>query len=357
MDVVAPVNRCATGCSRRSTATAAGAGAAGGLPARCCSLPELAGDAGARRRCATSARPRRRAVVAPCHRALGASGPRACRCSTAAAWCCCGRCSRATVARAQWLVVLLAATAAIDAGLWFRRSAGAWYVGLGSAARCLGGGPLAHVRRGDLRRLMLAVFLVAKLAVEQCAGRCRSSRAAMPVVVDAHLYGALGGARGGRVPWRAAQAAIIRGAFQGRAAWRWRSCFPVRVRSPSACWRRSRRDASRARHLRGSLRRCSATTCGSSDRREVRRNASTRPSARNRRCWSRASRPGGCGTSGAAQLPPCVAGPQPRRIHCAGVRRCARFRDRRGAGALARPADAGGRAGRERGDGRHPRAR
>jgi hypothetical protein len=53
-------------------------------------------------------------------------------------------------------------------------------------------GTLAHLRRKDLDGWILAVFIVAKLGYEQLAGALPFAGSS-DTVVDAHLYGALGG--------------------------------------------------------------------------------------------------------------------------------------------------------------------
>jgi rhomboid family GlyGly-CTERM serine protease len=93
----------------------------------------------------------------------------------------------------QWLPILLGTVAAIDAGLWFRSSTVQWYVGSSGALHgVMAAGTWAHLRRGDADGWLLAAFLVAKLAYEQAAGALPFS-GSDAVVVDAHLYGALGG--------------------------------------------------------------------------------------------------------------------------------------------------------------------
>jgi len=95
----------------------------------------------------------------------------------------------------QWLVIVLGAMAAIDAGLWLRDSTVAWYVGSSGALHgVMAAGTLAHLRRRDLDGWILAVFIVVKLAYEQSAGALPFSQSHAGVVVDAHLFGALGGA-------------------------------------------------------------------------------------------------------------------------------------------------------------------
>ena len=94
----------------------------------------------------------------------------------------------------QWLLIVLGAIAAIDAGLWLRDSTIAWYVGSSGALHgIMVAGTVAHVRRRDLDGWVLAVFIVVKLIYEQTAGALPFSQSHAGVVVDAHLFGALGG--------------------------------------------------------------------------------------------------------------------------------------------------------------------
>jgi rhomboid family GlyGly-CTERM serine protease len=94
----------------------------------------------------------------------------------------------------QWFLIVLAAAAAIDAGLWFRDTGVLWYVGASGVLHgVMAAGILAELRRGELAGVALAVLLLAKLAYEQWTGALPFAGAAVPVVVNAHLYGALGG--------------------------------------------------------------------------------------------------------------------------------------------------------------------
>jgi rhomboid family GlyGly-CTERM serine protease len=94
----------------------------------------------------------------------------------------------------QWFLILLAAAAAIDAGLWFRDTNVIWYVGASGVLHgVMAAGILAELRRGELSGLVLGVFLLGKLSYEQWAGALPFAGAAVPVVVNAHLYGVLGG--------------------------------------------------------------------------------------------------------------------------------------------------------------------
>lgn len=94
----------------------------------------------------------------------------------------------------RWLIIVLAAAAAIDAGLWFGDSTVQWYVGSSGVLHgVMAAGALAHLRRGEREGWVLAALLAAKLLYEHFAGALPFS-GSDPVVVDAHLYGVLGGA-------------------------------------------------------------------------------------------------------------------------------------------------------------------
>jgi rhomboid family GlyGly-CTERM serine protease len=94
----------------------------------------------------------------------------------------------------QWFLILLAAAAAIDAGLWFFDTGVLWYVGASGVLHgVMAAGILAELRRGELAGLVLAVLLIAKLCYEHWSGALPFAGAAVPVVVNAHLYGVLGG--------------------------------------------------------------------------------------------------------------------------------------------------------------------
>jgi rhomboid family GlyGly-CTERM serine protease len=95
----------------------------------------------------------------------------------------------------QWALIVLTSIAAIDAGLWFGDSTVEWYVGSSGALHgVMAAGSLAHLRRRDLDGWVLAVFIIVKLGFEQRAGALPFTDSAAGVVVDAHLYGSLGGA-------------------------------------------------------------------------------------------------------------------------------------------------------------------
>jgi rhomboid family GlyGly-CTERM serine protease len=97
----------------------------------------------------------------------------------------------------QWLVIGVAAMLCIDAGLYVFSPELEWYVGLSGVLHgVMAAGAVAYWRRGDSLAWVVAGFLLAKLLWEQWAGALPWGEvsAGGAVVVDAHLYGALGGA-------------------------------------------------------------------------------------------------------------------------------------------------------------------
>jgi rhomboid family GlyGly-CTERM serine protease len=95
----------------------------------------------------------------------------------------------------DWLVTGMAAAAAIDAGLWLLAPRVYWYLGLSGVLHgWWAAAGLAARARWPLEGALTLALLAAKLAFEQLQGPLSSGlHAALPVVVDAHLYGALGG--------------------------------------------------------------------------------------------------------------------------------------------------------------------
>ncbi len=94
----------------------------------------------------------------------------------------------------QWLLVTTVVLLTIDAGLWFHDTDVDWYVGASGALHgFMAAGTYVHVRRGDLDGWILVVFIVLKLGCEQLHGVLPFAESGMPVVLNAHLYGAIGG--------------------------------------------------------------------------------------------------------------------------------------------------------------------
>ena len=93
----------------------------------------------------------------------------------------------------QWLLITCAAIAAIDAGLWLWDSTLEWYVGSSGVLHgYLAAGTLAHLRRREPDGWILSAVLAGKLLYEHAVGPLPFSGSAN-VVVDAHLFGVLGG--------------------------------------------------------------------------------------------------------------------------------------------------------------------
>lgn len=94
----------------------------------------------------------------------------------------------------QWALILICAAGAIDLGLWFRDTNVLWYVGASGVLHgVMVAGTLSALRRGEREGFILAAFVLAKLAYEQMGGVLPFAGSSVPVVVNAHLYGALGG--------------------------------------------------------------------------------------------------------------------------------------------------------------------
>lgn len=113
----------------------------------------------------------------------------------------------------EWTLVAALSLVAMDAGFWFLAPGLAWYVGLSGllhgllAAGLLVGGVTRPARR--VEAFVLGALVAAKLAWEMLAGPLPGSAEVSggPVVVAAHLYGAVGGIAGGALVlwWRRAR--------------------------------------------------------------------------------------------------------------------------------------------------------
>lgn len=106
----------------------------------------------------------------------------------------------------QWLLVGTLSMLCIDIGFVFYEPQLEWYVGLsGLLHGAIAAGAVAwwkHETR--LLASVLSVLLVAKLSWEHIHGALPFS-GDMRVIVDAHLYGALGGLAAGLLLWRGLQ--------------------------------------------------------------------------------------------------------------------------------------------------------
>ncbi len=97
----------------------------------------------------------------------------------------------------KWVIITLISGLAVGLGLYFLNPELVWYVGLSGLLHGLFvAGAVGGIRRGDRREAILLVAIVGKLIWEQAYGAMpgTADMAGGPVIVDAHLYGAIGGA-------------------------------------------------------------------------------------------------------------------------------------------------------------------
>lgn len=96
----------------------------------------------------------------------------------------------------RWLLVFAISAFAVSGGLWLFDPALRWYVGLSGVLHgLLVAGAVAGIGRRSREMLVLLGLVSVKLAWEQWSGPLPGSEASAggPVVVDAHLFGALAG--------------------------------------------------------------------------------------------------------------------------------------------------------------------
>ena len=95
-----------------------------------------------------------------------------------------------------WLWLLAVSAFAVGIGLWWLNPDLRWYVGLSGALHgLLLAGILQEMRIHRLSAIVLLVLVVGKLVWEQLVGAVPGSESIIEgrVVVDSHLYGAVGG--------------------------------------------------------------------------------------------------------------------------------------------------------------------
>ena len=99
--------------------------------------------------------------------------------------------------RLEWLVIVLASAAAIDIAFLGWMPGLDWYVGLSGVLHgCMAAGLAAWLARArDPLVLLVAILFAAKLVFEHWQGPLpfTAGTLALPVVVEAHSYGAIGG--------------------------------------------------------------------------------------------------------------------------------------------------------------------
>ena len=104
-----------------------------------------------------------------------------------------------------WLLIIFTSIAAIGLGLWIFNPQLQWYVGLSGALHgVLAAGLVMSYRQPRIETTILGLLLLCKLAWEQFNGPLPGSEGSSGghVVVDAHLYGAIGGMLAGLLAWQ-----------------------------------------------------------------------------------------------------------------------------------------------------------
>jgi rhomboid family GlyGly-CTERM serine protease len=117
----------------------------------------------------------------------------------------------------SWVLVTALSIVLIDLGFWFLDPGLQWYVGMsGLLHAVLVAGIVSRVREAPGESTALALVVAAKILWEQVAGPLPGSELSSggPVVVNAHLYGALAGIVAGVV------GKIATGASRGLGTWR-----------------------------------------------------------------------------------------------------------------------------------------
>jgi rhomboid family GlyGly-CTERM serine protease len=93
----------------------------------------------------------------------------------------------------QWLAIVVAAMAAVDAGLWWQRPVVEWYLGASGVLHGLwAAGAWQRWRSEHGWGAVPLLALAAKLVVEQARGGSLVA-GDLPVLLSSHLYGTLGG--------------------------------------------------------------------------------------------------------------------------------------------------------------------
>ena len=109
----------------------------------------------------------------------------------------------------QWLGVLACSVVTVSGGFWFIDTYMLWYVGLSGVLHgLLVAGAIQGFRALPSESAIILVIVAGKLAWEQLAGPLPGSESVSggDVVVNAHLFGAIGGAIAGAALWRSAGA-------------------------------------------------------------------------------------------------------------------------------------------------------
>jgi rhomboid family GlyGly-CTERM serine protease len=103
----------------------------------------------------------------------------------------------------SWLMIILVGATCIDLGFWFLMPQLQWYVGLsGVLHTVLAAGTITWWKtESKFLAGLLTLIMIGKLIWEQTQGALPLS-GELPVVVNAHLYGEIGGLIGAALCWR-----------------------------------------------------------------------------------------------------------------------------------------------------------
>ena len=105
----------------------------------------------------------------------------------------------------RWLLVIGLSIVSIDAGFWFLAPELDWYVGIsGLLNGFLAAGLVIGVANRERESIALAIIVLVKLSWEQAVGPMPGSESTSggAVIVDAHIYGAVGGLLAVALLWR-----------------------------------------------------------------------------------------------------------------------------------------------------------
>ena len=105
---------------------------------------------------------------------------------------------------AHWIAVIILILTVMNLGFWFLDLHLLWYVGLsGLLHGLLATGSVVGLRRRDGESVLILLLLLGKIVYEQVFGPLPGSELTSggPVVVNAHLYGALAGLLAGTTLW------------------------------------------------------------------------------------------------------------------------------------------------------------
>ncbi len=103
----------------------------------------------------------------------------------------------------SWLVIVVMGVVCIDIGMWVLMPQLQWYVGLSGVLHAvLAAGTVAWWRTEPRAlAILLTLIMIGKLIWEQTQGALPLS-GDLPVVVNAHLYGEIGGLLGAAICWQ-----------------------------------------------------------------------------------------------------------------------------------------------------------